>query len=59
MSSESADLTCPHPSEPMPGTQTTSDTGKSQKGKRTCSHCSEEGHTKTKKGKISCPKLLN
>ena len=50
---------CHCPSEPMPGTQTASDTGKSRKRKRTCSHCHEEGHTKTKKGKISCPKLLN
>ena len=27
-------------------------------GKRLCSHCRLPGHTKTKCGKITCPKLL-
>ena len=27
-------------------------------GKRLCSHCRLPGHTKTKRGKITCPKLL-
>ena len=29
-----------------------------RKRKRTCSHCHREGHTKTKRGKVSCPELL-
>ena len=59
MSSESVNLTCPCPSQPKPGSNMVPDTSGSRKRKRTCSQCHEEQHTKTKKGKISCPQLLN
>ena len=32
--------------------------GKASKSKRKCSHCREIGHTKTVRGKVTCPKLL-
>ena len=33
-------------------------TATATKRKRACSHCRKEGHTKTKKGKITCPELM-
>ena len=38
--------------------QSNASKGSKQKRKRACSHCHQEGHTKTKKGKITCPSLL-
>jgi len=50
MNSADVDLTCPCPSQPKPGSESQGDVGKSTTGhkrKRTCSHCRQEGHTKT------------
>lgn len=61
MSSEDIDLTCPRPSQLKPGTESeesTPGTTSSRKRKRTCSYCHQEGHTKTKKGKLTCPMLV-
>ena len=63
-SQETASVTCPRPSQPKPSSNpiasSASNTaeGTKTKRKRACSHCHHEGHTKTKKGKITCPKLL-
>jgi hypothetical protein len=73
-SPETARITCPRPSDPKPsvghaaslqteGDSTTTDSTTTEgvgkgKRKRTCSHCHLEGHTKTKKGKVTCPALL-
>ncbi len=61
-SPEAAQLTCPRPKDPKPSTAAKQNAQPSDsttgKRKRTCSHCHEEGHTKTKRGKIACPKLL-
>ena len=54
-SSDTMDLTCPKP--PMdPNPNLTEKAGKSQ---RKCSHCRQTGHTKTVRGVITCPQLLN
>ena len=67
-SPESANITCPYPVQPKPNSTSISELPSDMSGsakqhagvkhKRTCSHCHEEGHTKTKKGKITCPHLL-
>lgn len=72
-SPETANITCPRPSDPkssmnyaatLPmesqaeGDSTHDATKGKGKRKRTCSHCHLEGHTKTKKGKVTCPALL-
>ncbi len=71
-SSQTARITCPQPSEPKPSSNSTATSeregeastsnatqdGKKRKRKRACSHCHLEGHTKTKKGIITCPTLL-
>ena len=54
-SPETAAISCPCPQEavseePISATAT--------KRKRTCSHCRKEGHTKTKKGKVTSPQLM-
>ena len=54
------DITCPDPTRgqgkkrPQPQTTETS----VKKAKHLCSYCRNPGHTKTKKGQISCPQLL-
>lgn len=59
-SSRTASITCPRPTLPKPSAVAQDKTAPTvgAKRKRTCSHCHSEGHTKTKKGKISCPELL-
>lgn len=72
LSSKDIDLTCPCPSQPKPGRESESgiasnrkrkhgqpEPGTKSKRKRTCSHCHQEGHTKTKKGKLTCPVLVS
>ena len=56
-SSQTAALTCPRPCD-IEGVLTPEEDRPTTKRKRTCSHCHKEGHTKTKKGKISCPELI-
>ena len=61
MGSEDMDLACPRPSQLKPETESeenTHGTTSSHKRKRTYSHCHQEGHTKTKKGKLTCPMLV-
>ena len=69
-SPETANITCPRPEQPKPSSIARSQDKdpvtasglanqvKVVKRKRTCSHCHCEGHTKTKKGKITCPQLI-
>ena len=53
------DVTCPEPRVSRKRSlQSEKDTSKKQ-SKRLCSYCRNPGHTKTKKGEISCPKLLS
>ena len=55
---EYCDITCPIP-QGHERIQQDTDTGVPPKrSKRLCSHCRLPGHTKTKGGKITCPKLL-
>ena len=68
-SSETASITCTHPTQPKPISTTNSDLlsdpmagGPTEervgvKRKPTCSHCHQEGHTKTKKVKIICDRI--
>ena len=69
-SPETASITCPRPTQPQSNSTSVSDLPSDMasaptteqchtvvKRKRTCSHC-HQGHTKTKRGKISCPQLL-
>ena len=57
-SPKAANITCPRPDWPKPNQAREPTVTSGTKRKRTCSHCHQEGHTKTKKGKISCPQLL-
>lgn len=70
-SPETAAITCPRPNLPKPSSDSTVISqstnasagtnavgGGKGKRKRACGHCHLEGHTKTKKGKITCPALL-
>ena len=67
-SPSTASITCPRPSQPKPSATAQSESrtsvdnsaqdGVQRRKKRACSHCHLEGHTKTKKGKIICPALL-
>ena len=57
-SPEAANLTCPLPSSQPPSTTTSDEQQTTLKRKRACSHCHQPGHTKTKRGKITCPNLL-
>ena len=71
-SPETASITCPRPTQPKSNLTSVSDLPSDPiasaptmeqchtiaKRKRTCSHCHQEGHTKTKRGKITCPQLL-
>ena len=52
-SSDTADLTCPHP--PISANPIVV----KSKSQRKCSHCRQIGHTKTVRGVITCPQLLN
>ena len=61
-SERDANLTCPFPttvgsiqSQAVTKVRTT----QSKKSTRLCSHCRMPGHTKTVRGVISCPKLIN
>ena len=59
---EHADATCPEPSCTTIGRKPPSNTDSSSpqpKRARLCSHCKCPGHTKTARGKVTCPKLLN
>ena len=51
------DITCPEPSRKRPVHPEPAITGPSHK--RLCSYCRNPGHTKTRKGEITCPKLLS
>ena len=59
---EYRDVTCPEPralKRPRSQEQSADTQGPSVKrSKRLCSYCRMSGHTKTKKGQITCPKLL-
>ena len=55
-SEEAAELTCP---KPLLQHQQHTDATRSLKIKRKCSHCKQPGHTKTVRGVITCPELLN
>ena len=57
-SPEATNLTCPLPSSQPPSTTTSDKQQTTLKRKRACSHCHQPGHTKTKRGKITCPNLL-
>lgn len=48
----------PHISSMKPKTDLPSKLKKNAKSQRKCSHCRELGHTKTVRGKIACPRLL-
>jgi len=54
-SDEAADLTCPKPASVV---EECAPAKRSQKSTRLCSYCRKPGHTKTVRGKISCPDLL-
>jgi len=55
---EYADITCPKPILPRSEASTEA-SGPSAKRVRLCSHCKQPGHTKTIRGKTTCPQLLN
>ena len=56
---EYKDITCPEPSQKHPITDTSDSAGPStKKYKCLCSHCRNPGHSKTRKGQITCPELL-
>ena len=54
---EYRDLTCPVPSG-YQNVVVQQERDGALKSKRLCSHCRLPGHTKTKKGKVTCPELL-
>ena len=54
-SEQAAELTCPMPTSLV--VEHAASKG-SRKSTRLCSHCRKPGHTKTVRGKISCPELL-
>lgn len=55
---EYADITCPQPNS-VTNTSTENYLAPSQpKRARLCSHCKHPGHTKTVRGKVTCPQLL-
>jgi len=56
-SEEAAALTCSRPAS-QPVERTTQLRESKIKSTRKCSHCHKPGHTKTVRGKISCPELL-
>ena len=53
-----ADVTCPMPTSSRPEASTGTVVPPSKRI-RPCSHCKQPGHTKTVRGKTTCPKLLN
>ena len=59
---EYADITCPQPDSnnlPQPDPEVEqSTTPPPAKRVRLCSHCRLRGHTKTVRGKVTCPQLL-
>ena len=56
---EYRDVTCPHPrAQKHSHTQDEDESPPTKRSKRLCSHCRMPGHTKTKKGVITCPKLI-
>ena len=56
---EFADVTCPRPDSPLSDAGHSSNEPVQQPAKRArlCSHCRGSGHTKTVKGKVTCPQL--
>ena len=54
---EYRDVTCPVPSG-YQNVEAQQERDGAPKAKRLCSHCRLPGHTKTKKGKVTCPQLL-
>ena len=59
---EYADITCPEPSIPnvtLSGGDSGEPSCPPSKRARLCSHCRCPGHTKTVRGQITCPKLLD
>lgn len=58
-SAEGADITCPRPIiEQDSCSESTAPTVKKKQTTRLCSHCRKPGHTKTVRGKITCPDFL-
>ena len=60
-SEEDATLTCPFPTivgSAQSQVSTKIKSPKMSKGSRLCSYCRKPGHTKTVKGKITCPELM-
>ena len=57
---EYKDITCPKPHVPKrkQQNQDVEETAAPAKRARLCSHCRQPGHTKTKKGVVTCPLLL-
>ena len=57
---EYKDITCPKPRVPKrkQQNQDAEETAAPAKRARLCSHCRQPGHTKTKKGVVTCPLLL-
>ena len=53
------DITCPQPRVQKRTVQQDSEIPPTKLSKRLCSHCRMSGHTKTKKGVITCPELLS
>lgn len=54
------DVTCPAPSRKRCSAQKeqNDDASSAKRSKRLCSYCRQPGHTKTRKGQVTCPKLL-
>ena len=54
------DVTCPAPSRKRCSAQKeqNDDTSSAKRSKGLCSYCRQPGHTKTRKGQVTCPKLL-
>ena len=56
---EYADITCPPPNISTLSEVSSEISAPPAKRVRLCSNCKQPGHTKTVRGKITCPKLLN
>ena len=54
---EYKDITCPKPKSNKRALENSSDTVPTKKS-RNCSYCKQPGHTKTRNGIVTCPKLL-
>ena len=55
---EFQDVTCPKPGAQKHSRTEDDENPPTKRSKRLCSYCRSAGHTKTKKGVVTCPKLL-